>query len=402
MRRRVRLLVAAALVLVASACTWPQFKFGASREGSNPFEVTINSANVAGLNLAWSRSTGLATAPNDPVVAGRNAFFTVGDTLDSIIALDTADGSTRWSAPLPQAAPGFGVRGTPPVADGSRILVGLDQDVGVSGSHGGVAAYDADTGRFLAEEEEDFRARGGLAASVNGQLYQSFHVFLRTGETFDGVHGPGFDVLSTTGTPAVRAGVLYVRSTAFTSSTCGSSPQWPIPVCSPTWSGTAGDTVPAVTATTLYVGDDDGHLYAFPSDGCGGSTCAPLWSGSTGGAVKSSPAVGGGVVAVGSDDGKVYAFPDGGCGQATCAPLWTASLGAPVATAPAIANGLVFVTATDGRLAAFTLGGCGQPTCAPLWTTDVPAQPGAPTVASGRVIVSAANGNIYAYGLASH
>ena len=36
--------------------------------------------------------------------------------------------------------------------------------------------------------------------------------------------------------------------------------------------------------------------------------CAPLWTANTGDAILSSPAVVGGVVYVGSDDGKLYAF----------------------------------------------------------------------------------------------
>jgi len=58
----------------------------------------------------------------------------------------------------------------------------------------------------------------------------------------------------------------------------------------------------------VYVGSDDGRLYAFRSAGCGAATCLPRWSYATGAAVKSSPAVAHGMVYVGSDDGRLYAF----------------------------------------------------------------------------------------------
>jgi outer membrane protein assembly factor BamB len=54
---------------------------------------------------------------------------------------------------------------------------------------------------------------------------------------------------------------------------------------------------PAVANGVVYVGSDDGTLYAFDAAGgtnCGGAPkiCFPLWSATTGGPVFSSPAVG--------------------------------------------------------------------------------------------------------------
>jgi outer membrane protein assembly factor BamB len=60
---------------------------------------------------------------------------------------------------------------------------------------------------------------------------------------------------------------------------------------------------PAVANGVVYVGSDDGNLYALNA-----RTGVKLWSYATGGAVFSSPAVANGVVYVGSDDGNVYAF----------------------------------------------------------------------------------------------
>jgi outer membrane protein assembly factor BamB len=63
----------------------------------------------------------------------------------------------------------------------------------------------------------------------------------------------------------------------------------------------------------VLVGSSDGNLYAFDAAGttdCSGTPtfCLPLWTGSTGGGVDSSPAIANGMVYVGSEDGKLYAF----------------------------------------------------------------------------------------------
>jgi outer membrane protein assembly factor BamB len=110
------------------------------------------------------------------------------------------------------------------------------------------------------------------------------------------------------------------------------------------------------------------------------------WTGTTGGIESSSPAVANGVVYVGSDDGKLYAFDAAGATNCagspkTCAPLWTATTGEAVSLSPAVANGVVYVTATDlppgspavTRLHAFDAAGSisclGSPkTCSPLWS----------------------------------
>jgi len=53
----------------------------------------------------------------------------------------------------------------------------------------------------------------------------------------------------------------------------------------------------------VYVGSFDTNVYALNAE-----TGTKLWSYTTGSVVFSSPAVANGVVYVGSDDGNVYAF----------------------------------------------------------------------------------------------
>jgi outer membrane protein assembly factor BamB len=84
--------------------------------------------------------------------------------------------------------------------------------------------------------------------------------------------------------------------------------------------------------------------------------CSPLWTGTTGSGIFSSPAVANGVVYVGSDDGNLYAFPAScGTGGADCSPLWTGTAGNNISSSPAVANGVVYVGSYDGSLYAYDL-----------------------------------------------
>src|ERR1700730_10098142 len=72
----------------------------------------------------------------------------------------------------------------------------------------------------------------------------------------------------------------------------------------PAWQGLMGDLVdfssPAVVNGVAYIGSFDGKLYAFNANGCAPRIeCNPLWTGTTGNGIYSSPAVAKGIVYVG-------------------------------------------------------------------------------------------------------
>jgi eukaryotic-like serine/threonine-protein kinase len=60
---------------------------------------------------------------------------------------------------------------------------------------------------------------------------------------------------------------------------------------------------PAITGSVLYVGSEDGRVYAVNAD-----TGEELWRYQTGGKISSSPAVVDGVIYIGSEDGSLYAL----------------------------------------------------------------------------------------------
>jgi len=59
----------------------------------------------------------------------------------------------------------------------------------------------------------------------------------------------------------------------------------------------------------IYIGSDDGYLYAFKAGGCGRALCnKPVWKSYIGKDIRSSPAVYNNVVYVGSSDHNLYAI----------------------------------------------------------------------------------------------
>jgi outer membrane protein assembly factor BamB len=165
------------------------------------------------------------------------------------------------------------------------------------------------------------------------------------------------------------------------------------------WAAATGNQVfssPAVLNGRVYVGSEDGKLYAFNS-----STGAPAWGApaNPGGAILSSPAIApsGSAVYVGSNNGNLYAF-----NAVTGAAAWgaPAATGSSIASSPAIANGIVYVGTEDGHLWAFNAS-----TGAPAWAS--PATTGqidasSPAVAGGIVYVgSFGDGKLYAFDAAT-
>jgi outer membrane protein assembly factor BamB len=105
------------------------------------------------------------------------------------------------------------------------------------------------------------------------------------------------------------------------------------------------DSSPAVYNGVVYVGANDDYVYAF-SASCS-SSCTPLWSYKTGGMVISSPTgatvtINGTptpVVYIGSDDGTLYAF-NANC-RSACTPIWSYQTGGPIVGTPAVATATI-------------------------------------------------------------
>jgi len=113
------------------------------------------------------------------------------------------------------------------------------------------------------------------------------------------------------------------------------------------WSYTTGsyvDSSPAVVIGVVYIGSEDGNVYALDA-----KTGAKLWSYKSGSGVFSSPAVANGVVYVGSWDNNVYALD-----AKTGAKLWSHTTGGLVESSPTVVNGVVYVGSDDGNVYALS------------------------------------------------
>ncbi len=140
---------------------------------------------------------------------------------------------------------------------------------------------------------------------------------------------------------------------------------------------------PAVANDLVYVGSEDGKLYAFDA-----LTDQQKWIAVIGTALYSSPAVANGLVYVGSKDDKLYAF-DALTGQ----QKWTAQTGASIGSSPAVANGLVYVGCRDHRLYAFN-----ALTGEQRWAAQTGAPiNSSPLVANGLVYVGSRDHKLYAF-----
>ena len=123
-------------------------------------------------------------------------------------------------------------------------------------------------------------------------------------------------------------------------------------MCQPLWRGTGGHYLgssPAVAYGTVYLGSGDGNLLAYPAAGCGASTCAPEWEGFTCCAtIESPPTVANGVVYVGNNSNDILAFNAHGCGQFSCDQVWSFITQDPlVNSSPTMVNGTLYVTGTN-------------------------------------------------------
>jgi hypothetical protein len=111
----------------------------------------------------------------------------------------------------------------------------------------------------------------------------------------------------------------------------------------PIWIADTGDKIfssPTVAGSTLYVGSNDGNLYAFDTE-----TGDRRWLYSTGAAVTSTPAVSGGRAYVGSNDQRLHAVAIDSGEQ-----LWTFPTGGSVHSSPTVDAGVVYVGSRDNRL----------------------------------------------------
>jgi len=109
-------------------------------------------------------------------------------------------------------------------------------------------------------------------------------------------------------------------------------------------------TTPAVTENMLYIGSNDGCLYALEKIdylGEGNEHFGLKWKFPTEAPIKSSPIFDKGIIYFGSDDGNVYALLDE---KMRGTLVWKFATGTPVRSAPKLEDGIVFINSSNGIL----------------------------------------------------
>jgi outer membrane protein assembly factor BamB len=144
------------------------------------------------------------------------------------------------------------------------------------------------------------------------------------------------------------------------------------------------DSSPAVVHGVVYVGSDDGNVYAV--DERNGSM---LWHTRLGDKVKSSPAVVDGVLYVGCEDKNLYAL-DARSGKM----LWTFPTQDRVSSSPVVMDGVVFVGSWDGFLYAVDCKTGVQKWKFQTGMTDSRIT-SAPSIAPDVVLVASHNGSLF-------
>jgi hypothetical protein len=408
-RPLLRTAVVLTAVLGLTGC-WLQPGFDAERSGFNPLDGSVTPANVGGLHRVWT--VRLGPGVNDPAVSAHGVYVTTGGYPQEakLTLLTRADGTARWTVVLFSAQD--------PHTVGSPTLVGGAVDVPVPGISNivgdSIQVFDAATGHArppIAERTFEVIGRDANLVGTQGECTDTL-LCLTSLFVYNPVRSAtwstNLDVttggLSAVTSPAVGPHRIFigrngnVQSWPLTPPTnCTEMnglrlcpPSWSTPTAAavaghpvvsaddatvfaaagtrvtaldasngkPTWTGTLDATAsaaPAVSTDFIYVPTTNGDLQVFATNGCGKSTCTPLWTGHTHSSITRQPAAtSGGLVYTVSADGTVHAYPAAGCGGSTCTSRWSAATGGTITGGPVPALGNLYIGTSDGRLIAYS------------------------------------------------
>ncbi|MGB8372848.1 MAG: PQQ-binding-like beta-propeller repeat protein, partial [Halobacteriota archaeon] len=182
--------------------------------------------------------------------------------------------------------------------------------------------------------------------------------------------------------PAIANGVVYVGSddgNIYALNATTGKQTWSFATRNNVYSSPSS---PAIANGVVYVGSEDRNVYALNA-----TSGAKLWNYTTGDPVLSSPAVVNGMVYVGSEDNNVYAL-----NATTGVFVWSFTTRSAVVSSPAVANSTVYVGSNDNNVYALS-----ATTGAQLWNyTTRSAEVSSPAVANGTVYVGSEDNNVYA------
>lgn len=239
-------------------------------------DVFMYSSNMGGELYALNASTGVQVWNYQPIAwissspALWNDIIYITQSTGDVTALNATSGDLIWSSHITNSEE----FSSPTLSDG-MVYVGTQDEL--------IYALNALTGKTVWTHTLEGGA-DSCSAVANGRIYVATTY---GGNSISGVHAGGVCALE------AITGISIWNTTI----------------------GSIMNSSPTVADGVVFVGSDDIHPSFLPSIGDGHSvyalnatTGSIIWSFSTGGAVDSSPAIASGVVYVGSDDGNVYAF----------------------------------------------------------------------------------------------
>ena len=179
--------------------------------------------------------------------------------------------------------------------------------------------------------------------------------------------------------PTIVDGMLYVGSqdgNVYALDAHTGRQKWAKPTGRPVASS------PTVVNGVLYFSSWNSSVYALDA-----YTGQKKWAFSTGGIVDSSPIVVNGVLYVGSTDHNVYAI-----NVSTGQKKWAFSTGQPVVSSPTVVDGVVYVSSQDGNMYALDANTGQEAWVSPTGDAVV----SAPTVINGMLYIGSADHHVYA------
>jgi outer membrane protein assembly factor BamB len=344
---------------------WPEFRHDSAHSGVDGFESAIGVANVSKLTRKWLYPTGGAVV-SSPAVA--NGVVYVGSKDGSLYALNAGTGKLLWSYPT-----GGAITSSPAVANNEVFVY----------STGGVFyALRATTGKLIWQRSLGADSNSSPVTSGNN-VYVGTH-YDGSLDAFNMTTGGmlwNFPTGQPLDSPAVANGLVYVGSQdghmyAIHASTGVKA-----------WAAATGsivDSSPALAGGQLYVGTNSGAIYEINSSNgtIAKSTNLDHYP------IRTSPAIAGGLVYVGTDSGTEYALS-----PSTLAVKWKAPLGSPLRSSPAFANGVLY---SGGYFHQF---GLNPASGATLWNQYMGALiESSPAIANGREYVGSDDQYVYAFG----
>jgi outer membrane protein assembly factor BamB len=294
---------------------------------------TLNAIDAITGQPVWSTPVG--GIQYTPTVVGGVIYFIVGS---SLYAYNALVGSELWSTTLDQFGNDVYAEAPPVVANGAvYVLTGWWLLTFQS-----LTVFNAATGTREVHGGTHGEPATGLAVT-NSIVYVSTMDELQANNTVDlfWLWPPYSDVGGSNTAPTVGGGRVFVAGTdgnvrAFRDTPSAQQLVW-------TASTNGAGTTPAMTTGAVYVGSADHSMYAFTT-GSG----KLLWSTPTPYPIRQSPAVANGIIYVGAGP-NLYTFD-----ASTGAVLWTGTTGGEVRSV-AVANGFAYVASDDGALHVFGL-----------------------------------------------